>query len=96
MKGRKPRTPEQKAYITAQRNLIKVAGKLDNAEIEYNDAIQALRVAEASMSLDKLQEVQQMFPEDEYVGVQQTMFTNPTLTGNITNTPGNHTLTLHG
>lgn len=80
MKGRKPRTPEQKAYIAAQRLLDKRALKLDSAENLYNEAIEHLREVELTVPPDELAAVQKLFPEGEK---------NPTFTGNISFNPEN-------
>ena len=72
MKGRKPRTPEQKAYIATRKELNKIAEKLNDLQTEYGSLLDEFAAIEASLPEDKLAAVQKIFAVKEAKVIVET------------------------
>lgn len=67
MKGRKPRTPEQKAYIATRKELNKIAEKLNNLQTDYEYLLDEFATIEATLAADQLSVVEKIFTPKEVV-----------------------------
>ncbi len=83
MKGRKPRTTEQKAYIATRKELNKMAEKLNDLQAEYGYLLDEFAAIEATLSEEHLAAVEKIFVVKE---ARVTMEEAPVITPELVET----------